>query len=415
MIQTSDMSASVGFCSRWFISTCDRWLVAVDSKQDREPFVFDCSTAEKKPKNPSTDGDEGGAEETRSDRILAFAVSPCGNLVALTDDSKRLILFRCEASSWRCISVRFVVRRCTSLAFSQAEDQLLAADKSGDVYSFSVLNPDQDGELKMGHLSMVLAVTLSLDDRFIITSDRDEKIRVSCLRSPYNIQSFCLGHKQFISALLVPPGHSQRLVSGSGDGTLRLWEFESGRHLQSVDLRDLMDPEKTDNDNEKEKRLTVGRINISPDAQLIAVVCDKVSLVQFFSLDQDQLSPHSRLTPPHQPLDVTFDPEGRLWVLMDSDHSPLQIYTHRCGSWQCDTDSPDLTRVSAAFRIHWDKLDASVRTASRFDHLYVVNYDNVSEYMKKKQQRLDQQSQKRNLDQKRRPDAKKMKTPTANS
>lgn len=57
-----------------------------------------------------------------------------------------------------CVSYRFVVRRCTSLRFSQAEDQLLAADKSGDVYSFSVVEPQKEGELKMGHLSMLLAV-----------------------------------------------------------------------------------------------------------------------------------------------------------------------------------------------------------------------------------------------------------------
>lgn len=238
-----------------------------------------------------------------------------------------------------CVSYRFVVRRCTSLRFSQAEDQLLAADKSGDVYSFSVVEPQKEGELKMGHLSMLLAVvrnnnnmcqyvfssllsariksnkqpkrvienvslpvqshvshlylfglfflpwirvllyswfhlmninlhtyvlrqwyinesewsacppvvqTMSPDDRFIITADRDEKIRVSHLRSPYNIQSFCLGHTQwvtepalntfiypvcvtfdvvrtlpvcvlrFVSALLVPPGHPHWLLSGSG-------------------------------------------------------------------------------------------------------------------------------------------------------------------------------------------------------
>lgn len=51
-----------------------------------------------------------------------------------------------------------MARRCTSLQFSHAEDQLLAADKSGDVYSFSVEEPQADGELKMGHLSMLLAV-----------------------------------------------------------------------------------------------------------------------------------------------------------------------------------------------------------------------------------------------------------------
>lgn len=42
--------------------------------------------------------------------------------------------------------------------FSQAEDELLVADKSGDVYSFSLVDPEKEGELKMGHLSMLLAM-----------------------------------------------------------------------------------------------------------------------------------------------------------------------------------------------------------------------------------------------------------------
>lgn len=50
------------------------------------------------------------------------------------------------------------MRRCTSLVFSQAEDELFVADKSGDVYSFSLLEPQKLGELKLGHLSMLLGV-----------------------------------------------------------------------------------------------------------------------------------------------------------------------------------------------------------------------------------------------------------------
>lgn len=57
-----------------------------------------------------------------------------------------------------CVCYRFVARRCTALRFSNAEDALLVADKSGDVYSFSVAAPQAEGELKMGHLSMLLAV-----------------------------------------------------------------------------------------------------------------------------------------------------------------------------------------------------------------------------------------------------------------
>lgn len=54
-----------------------------------------------------------------------------------------------------------MVRRCTSLHFSHSEEQLLAADKSGDVYSFSVRRPQEEGRLTMGHLSMLLALVRS--------------------------------------------------------------------------------------------------------------------------------------------------------------------------------------------------------------------------------------------------------------
>lgn len=50
------------------------------------------------------------------------------------------------------------MRRCTALTFTAAEDRVLVADKSGDVYSFSVLEPDGCGRLELGHLSMLLDV-----------------------------------------------------------------------------------------------------------------------------------------------------------------------------------------------------------------------------------------------------------------
>lgn len=53
----------------------------------------------------SSSSASGPAEETGSDRILAFSTSPSGKLLALTDDNKRLVLFTCEPS-WRCISTR---------------------------------------------------------------------------------------------------------------------------------------------------------------------------------------------------------------------------------------------------------------------------------------------------------------------
>ncbi|XP_062258442.1 tRNA (guanine-N(7)-)-methyltransferase non-catalytic subunit wdr4 isoform X1 [Platichthys flesus] len=392
---------AVGFCGKWFISTCDKKLVAVHTKQNSEPFIFDCSTAEKRPKNTKNDNsDDGALEEMGSDTVLAFTVSPSGNLVALTDDTKRLVLFHCEPS-WQCISIRWVARRCTTLVFSKAEDELLVADKSGDVYSFSVVEPQRDGELKMGHLSMLLAITMSPDDKYIITADRDEKIRVSHFRCPYNIQSFCLGHQQFVSALLVPSAQPHCLLSGSGDGTLKLWEYESGLRLQSWDLKELEETPSSKDD--KEKRPTVCRIISSPDGCLIAVQCERVSAVQFFTLDlvgKEKLMPHSRLSLPHCPLDMTFDSEKQLWVLMESNDAPLQIFSHRQGSWECDSESPELRTVTEVFMPHWETIEASSRSKNRFEHLFKMSFDNVTVYLQKKQQRLEDQQLKRTITQK---------------
>ncbi|XP_026151629.1 tRNA (guanine-N(7)-)-methyltransferase non-catalytic subunit wdr4 [Mastacembelus armatus] len=394
--------ATVGFCGPWFVVTCDKKLIAIHTERIREPFVFDCSTAEKKPKNTMEDSnsDGGASEETGGDKILAFAVSPSGKLAALTDDTKRLVLFHCEPT-WQCISIRWVARRCTSLVFSKAEDQLLVADKSGDVYSFSVVEPQSEGKLKMGHLSMLLAITMSPDDKYIITADRDEKIRVSHLRCPYNIQSFCLGHHQFVSALLVPSDHPHCLLSGSGDGTVKLWEYETGRRLQSWDLKALEEPPNSEDD--KKKKSTVCRIASSHDGRHIAVQCERDSTVQFFTLDWDgevRLKPHIRLSLQHCPLDVTFDPAGQFWVLMDSSDIPVQIYKHRQGSWECDAENPELSTVTEAIKTHWETLEAATRINSSFEHLYKVSFDNMTAYLQKKQQRLEEQQLKRTMAQK---------------
>lgn len=48
---------------------------------------------------------DGQSTDKGSDDILAFAFSPSGDYFVLTDDNKRLILFRTKPS-WECISIR---------------------------------------------------------------------------------------------------------------------------------------------------------------------------------------------------------------------------------------------------------------------------------------------------------------------
>lgn len=78
---------------------------------------------------------------------------------------------------------------------------------------------------------MLLDVKMSECGQFIITSDRDEKIRVTHYPNSYNIHGFCLGHEEFVSSISLMP--NKKLVSASGDGTIKVWNYLQGEEICS--------------------------------------------------------------------------------------------------------------------------------------------------------------------------------------
>uniref|UniRef100_A0A8C5ZE79 WD repeat domain 4 n=1 Tax=Marmota marmota marmota TaxID=9994 RepID=A0A8C5ZE79_MARMA len=346
-------------------------------------FTYDCSTAEKKPEENK--GEDGRPMDQGSDMILASTFSTSGSYFALTDDSKRLILFRTKP--WQCLSVRVVVRRCTALTFTASEERVLVADKSGDVYSFSVLEPHGGGRLELGHLSMLLDVAVSPDDRFVLTADRDEKIRVSWAAAPHSIEAFCLGHTEFVSRILVVPSHPELLLSSSGDCTLRLWEYRSGRQLQCCDLASLQEPVAPQ--GPKAPPACGAVITILSLLESLPVV-----LVFHLEASGQQLAFRQQLTFPHRVWDVAFEETQGLWVLQDCHESPLVLWRPVRGQWQSVPESAVLQRLASHLRGHWAMLEGSVGAADGFRSLYKATFDNMTSYLKKKEERLLQQLEK---------------------
>ncbi|XP_060689877.1 tRNA (guanine-N(7)-)-methyltransferase non-catalytic subunit wdr4 isoform X2 [Hemiscyllium ocellatum] len=306
-----------------------------------EPFIFDC---------PKETRSQAGPPDEERNGVVAFAFSPSGTYVAVSMDSKQLLLFR--ARPWECLSVRTALRRSTSLAITGAEDRILLADKSGDVYSFSINHPDSPGQLQLGHLSMLLAVAVSPDDRYIITADRDEKIRVSSLKQPYIVEAYCLGHHEFVSQLSIPPNHPQLLVSGSGDGTIRLWQYEKGSELHCLNLSELQ------SSRCEENRCAVVRLAYCRGKDLFAVVCDSPSSVYVLELDveAERLLHQQTITVKQRAWDVTFDDCGGLWLL-DGDRAVL--YQQHEGLWQEIPDHPGQTKINEVIHSNWPVFEAA--------------------------------------------------------
>ena len=103
------------------------------------------------------------------------------------------------------------------------------ADKTGDVFNYAITkdatekaaDPEEDKAL-LGHLSMLLDIKLTEDRRHLLTCDRDEKIRVSSYPNCYNIAGYCLGHSEFVTSLALVPGSNHKVLSSSGDGTVKV-------------------------------------------------------------------------------------------------------------------------------------------------------------------------------------------------
>ncbi|XP_039101393.1 tRNA (guanine-N(7)-)-methyltransferase non-catalytic subunit WDR4 isoform X1 [Hyaena hyaena] len=241
---------------------------------------------------------------------------------------------------------------------------------------------------------MLLDVAVSPDDRYILTADRDEKIRVSWAAAPHSIESFCLGHTEFVSRILVVPGHPELLLSSSGDRTLRLWEHPSGRELHCCHLTSLQGPAEPPAD----KRFAASRIAYRSQDSCVALLCDCIPVVFIFQLDAAarQLVYRQQLAFQHRVWDVAFE-EGRgLWVLQDRREAPLVLCRLVGGQWQAAPEDAAVEKLSAHLRGNWAMLEGAAGADIGFSGLYKAAFDNVSAYLRKKEERL--QKRRRALD-----------------
>lgn len=113
-----------------------------------------------------------------------------------------------------------------SYKFLIAANQLFVIDKTGDLYK---LTPSGDSHFLLGHLFMFSDVKFVLDKEkkkivYIISADRDEKIRITNYPEVWKIERFCFGHKSYITRILVSDDH--KFVSIDEQNKVNLWNLE---------------------------------------------------------------------------------------------------------------------------------------------------------------------------------------------
>ncbi|KAJ7696446.1 WD40-repeat-containing domain protein [Mycena rosella] len=188
--------------------------------------------------------------------IRVAALDSTGTHLATSADDKQLRLWRLDGLA--LLNERELPKKPTGLAFTRDGQTILASDKFGDIFSYALTPPPQTpaqknaalashenpsgGALVLGHASFLTAFLLAPDEKFIVTADRDEHVRVSWFPQGYTIETYCLGHQKFVSALCLPPFAPDTLVSGGGDPMLKVWDWLRGTLVREIPVLDAVAP-----------------------------------------------------------------------------------------------------------------------------------------------------------------------------
>ncbi|CAG8470000.1 15574_t:CDS:10 [Racocetra persica] len=259
-------------------------------------------------------------------RAITFHDKVDGSLLASSGEDKLLKVW--DIKEWKLLSSRSVPKRVVSIAFNNDGSQILTADKFGDVYSYPT-NPENTSELLLGHVSMITDMVLTPNNKFVITADRDEHIRVSQFPKGYNIESYCFGHTQFLSTLHILPWDSDLLLSAGGDDFIALWDYVPGRLIQTLDIKNFIQNQIIEanesnidatNTIPESKNIAVMSISSSIVMQHIAIIVEKFPGVLILNWDAEQrhVKYMQTLSLNANPLDCAYDLRGNLWVSSSS-------------------------------------------------------------------------------------------------
>ncbi|GAA5801297.1 hypothetical protein HPULCUR_006743 [Helicostylum pulchrum] len=254
-----------------------------------------------------------------TDYYRCMSFNKDGSLLATSGENKQICVW--DTQDWSIKSTKPAYKRINAVQFTSDSSEIVGADKFGDVYNHSLKDDTPIAEEKqlpvLGHVSMVTDMVLTPDDKFVITSDRDEHIRVSRYPNGYNIECFCLGHTDVVTCIRLLPWNESILVSGGGDGTIRLWDALKGTQLQTLDIKEQIEAYKPTAADANSEDAIISSFSFDVKNKLLAVAFAKSPAVLILSYTDDKFKYQQTVVTESPILDIAYDNQSNLWISHD--------------------------------------------------------------------------------------------------
>lgn len=307
---------------------------------------------------------------------------------------KQLCLY--ERKSQNLVLNKILPRAASKVQFTPNND-IVVADKTGDAYLFSNKQSD-NGVLLLGHLSMLLDVLITEDGKYIITTDRDEKIRVSMFPNSYNIVSYCLGHTKFVTNIMELPHDKNVLISCGGDGMFILWDYKIGKELLCINFHNKIPKSDIEKFNEQlhncnleefvevlpVKHLKLLALNTTSSLAIMSFYNNTLLLVYIInstSKSNFEVVYVQSIIADSEPIECYLY-KNNLWILNELG---FKIYEFKNNNFIL-TDGTDYKINN--LNNYWKTLKRDFTQQNLFSILYKRKYDNVQEYLQRKKTRL---------------------------
>ncbi|KAH3660403.1 hypothetical protein OGAPHI_006989 [Ogataea philodendri] len=171
-------------------------------------------------------------------------------LILTTDTDKAVVVFEIIDGHLKEVKRQPLPKRTCSITTSLDDTKILVGDKFGDVYSVDTLDPEIVSEKDLvpvlGHVSMltsVLNIGNGSGKEFVITTDRDEHIRISQFPKSYVIENWLFEHEEFISSIVAPQWCDNKvLISAGGDKFICSWNWQEGSLVDKFDYSADIEP-----------------------------------------------------------------------------------------------------------------------------------------------------------------------------